>query len=228
MTTTVTSKCPHCGAQIVFEPKSKATICRYCSSMIAIKEVKGSDGPSLSGLLGNFQLKEIIPKHEYYAYLHNYGLGCLWITEQELMFKPGKIENLGVNLNDCYISFPEICGYKRVPSPYIGQRLMGLSDYAICVHKEDNIEERVFQILCPPKEADAIFNNIEYFRKQYFIKNGQPIQDLTIGDIHVSGDSIINAPFERALTVFMKTGIKITAILIVAVILMFIFLLIFA
>lgn len=202
MATTVTSKCPHCGAQIVFEPKSKATICRYCSSMIAIKEVKGSDGPSLSGLLGNFQLKEIIPKYEYWGrYVQSpetdvTGItGYLCISDEEVIFKPDKLDflenGLLKSIDDTYIRFDEICGY-RYNTYYFSFVAPKTYYHVICTDDGETKKEHIIFIASLAKERNSIFNNIEYFRKQFFIRNGKDVPELTEGDINVSGNNIID------------------------------------
>lgn len=239
MATTVTSKCPHCGAQIVFEPKSKATMCKYCSSMIAIKEVKGSDGPSLSGLLGNFQLKEIVPKYEYWGrYLLSPETavnGYMCLTDEEIVLKPEKLDFLDNGLfksfDDSYIRLDEICGY-RYESLYsnIFAQLIGYKTYChvICTNDGETQKEHIILITSLPKERNIIFNNIEYFRKQFFIRNGKDVPELTEGDIHVSGDNIIDTPFAKYMSFGNKIGSRILAVLIPALILMIIIILLFA
>lgn len=246
MATTVTSKCPHCGAQIVFEPKSKATICRYCSSMIAIKEVKGSDGPSLSGTLGKFQLKEIVPKYQYLtrrlqpsenlaADFFSSEVGYLYIADEELIFKPDKIDvinNLGINsLDESFIRFDEIRGY-RYESFYhtsLAQQL-GNKTYChvICTDDGKTKKEHIFCVTCLAKERNSIFNNIEYFRKQFFIRNGKVVPELTEGDIHVSGDNIVDTSFSKYISFFNKISARIYIILIPAIILILIIVLLSA
>ena len=239
MATTVTSKCPHCGAQIVFEPKSKATICRYCSSMIAIKEVKGSDGPSLSGLLDNFQLKEIVPKYEYWG---RYALspetavnGYVCLADEEIVFKPEKLDFLENGLlksfDDSYIRLDEICGY-RYESFYISSlaQLIGNKTYChvICTNDGETQKEHIILISSLAKERNSIFNNIEYFRKQFFIRNGKDVPELTEGDIHVSGDNIIDTPFAKYLSFANKISVRILAVVIPATILIIIIVLLSA
>ena len=243
MATTVTSKCPHCGAQIVFEPKSKATMCRYCTSMIAIKEVKGSDVPSLSGFLDNFQLKEIVPKYEYWGrYVQSLetdvtGItGYLCISDEEVIFKPDKfdfLENgLLKSIDDTYIRFDEICGY-RYEGIYITPlaQLIGNKSYChvICTNDGQTQKEHIILISSSlAKERNSIFNNIEYFRKQFFIRNGKDVPELTVGDIHVSGDNIIDTPFSKYISFFNKISARILIVLIPAIILILIIVLLSA
>lgn len=156
----ITAKCAHCGAQIVFGETDEVIICKYCDSVNAIPEVpKGKENKEPL-------LREVIAEIKYHAnFIETDGssqLGDIWITDNELYFKPKKFL-LGPSTKR-YLRLKDIKGYSTEGIGFI-----------IIYTNKGRMELGVFK-------TSEIINTIESKRKQYFEKNGLPIPDLKCGN----------------------------------------------
>ena len=162
---TITSKCPHCGGQIVFETKSKVALCNYCDSIIAIKSINSANNSE------NYFTKRITPELQYMANFmpsssFNSKGGLLFINSNEIVFRPHKL-NLG-SLDESYCELSNICGYKK-----------GILTYLTIYAKDDNsIKEITYAVW----EKNIIINNIEYYRQKFYKDKGADIPALTLGN----------------------------------------------
>lgn len=184
----VISKCPHCGAQIVFEEKAKVTACKYCESFIAIQEVATNDNSST-----NYVTKEIIPDLEYLTHYYKNDnekqkTGYLWITENELLFRPSKLFNFFEDANDRYIRLSDICGYRRCRDI---TSVVGFDTGIFIYIKDGNtVKQRRFEAVSR-QSREIILNNIEYYRKQYYITKGEAIPALNADSIHIHANKLL-------------------------------------
>ena len=186
---TITSKCPHCGAQITYDEKSKTIVCQYCSSVIAVQ--KNTNSIDVSNVL-----HRIFPLHEFIAAYYDTPESkqqtvYLWISDDGLFFKPMKILNLFGDTTDKFISFADICSYQKYDENTYGNDF----GFIISIKENDKMIERRVEIYGLRRDRDNILNNIEYYRKQYFIKNGQCTPDLEDGSYIPLGNQLIDMRF---------------------------------
>lgn len=167
----ITSKCPHCGAQVTFSEKDKAIICKYCDSVISIHDVDNSTAFQSNNVI----LKEVKPELRYVLSEDvklgdkHYGNGGeLWITDKEILVKPLKFFG---SITDSYMSLEEITGYGVFPGAITEKCLM------ICGHDENGAKS--FEIGVFIGQANDILNNIEFYRRQIFISKGEKPQEVT-------------------------------------------------
>lgn len=174
----ITSKCPHCGAQVVFNSGDEVAICKYCDSVIAIQEVApemiNSTQPQTETQQQVSQpiLREIVPELKYKA---NHELGGnaqgghIWITKHELYFKPHKL-NFG-DLSKRYIRIQDICGYEKGPLTYL----------TIFTKKQtpNGVKRGSMELVVWKKQE--IINELETRRKLYFEERGLPVPPLDNG-----------------------------------------------
>lgn len=185
----IMSKCPRCGAQITFDEKSQAVVCPYCSSVIAVNNNKKNK----INIINIF--KKIFPPNDYAGvYFHTpeseYQSVYLRITDNGIVFKIVKFVNLFGDVSNKFVPYAEICGYQKCKE---SSSAFGFDRGFIIYAKEDgNIVERRFEISGLQRDRDSLLNNIEYYRKQYFIKNGQEVPDLDKNSVIPEGKTLID------------------------------------
>lgn len=185
---TITSKCPYCGAQIVFNDDDKLVVCKYCSSAIEIK----SNGTS------NFTLKKVALAFEFLGYYFEspestYTTGTLELTEDDIILRPSRLLNR--NLSEVTINIHDICGYAKCrDSVTLLGLILGFDTGIILSIKEgEEIKKIRFEIgLGNRSDRDNLLNNIEYFRKQYFTKRNQKVPELAEDSIKVYGRRLVS------------------------------------
>lgn len=111
----ITSKCPHCGAQVTFSEKDKAIICKYCDSVISISEINDTTGENSNMVLKEVKTELRYPiscaleaKDDRSDELESKDGGELWITENEIIIKPFKLTG---SISNYYINLKDISGY---------------------------------------------------------------------------------------------------------------------
>ena len=218
---TLISKCPHCGAQITFDEESKAVVCQYCSSVIAIenrrKHFNAKD--SSNGLV----LRELFPECKFKGWYYNEPeaptqRGTLCITENELYFTPNKFTNLLDDYSDKIIALSDICGYQICDNPSASGADAGIIFY---IQEGGEIKEKRFEIPGTKSDRDNLMNNIEYYRKKYYVNNHQEIPALIESSIQVPGNRLIDMKF--SMNHIVTYGVKYLLILIfIAIALLFI------
>ena len=167
----ITAKCAHCGAQIVFGETDEVTVCKYCDSVNAIPDVikKNSDGPVFEEPI----LREVLPELKFAANHEisssNAQGGHIWITKNELYFKPHMF-NMG-DLSKRYIRIQDICGYEKL-------RLTGLTIYTQKGYKMDLVVWK----------KDEIINALETRRRIYYETRNMPLPALSKGIYGVHGN----------------------------------------
>ena len=160
----VTSNCPNCGAPVDYEQDSHAFICKYCSSVIAI--IPPSTSQTDAGEAKQSVLRKVEPEIEYKAN-HNIGSnsqgGKLWITKDEVVFKPHSL-NFGP-LGKRYIRIQDIVGYEK-------GFLTNMTIYT----------KNGYQMDLVVWKKDEIISEIESRRVDYFERQGLPVPPLEFGD----------------------------------------------
>lgn len=107
------SNCPNCGAPIELDTEAQAFVCKYCSSIIAV--VSESSNSTEKSQQSSPILRKVEPELKYQANhqisaLNSQG-GHLWITKEEVVFKPHSL-NVGP-MGKRYIRIQDIVGYKK-------------------------------------------------------------------------------------------------------------------
>lgn len=167
----ITAKCAHCGAQIVFGETDEVTVCKYCDSVNAIPDVIKKNNDSLS-----FEepiLREVLPELKFAANHEisdmNAQGGHIWITKNELYFKPHKL-NVG-DLAKRYIRIQDICGYEK-------GALTGLTIYT----------KKGYRMKLVVWKKDEIINALETRRKIYYETRNVPVPPLSNGTFNMFSD----------------------------------------
>ena len=218
---TLISKCPHCGAQIIFDEDSKAVVCQYCSSVIAVEN--RNKHFNTKNASSGFVLRELFPEFQFKGWYYNEPeaptqRGTLCISENELYFKPNKFTNLLDDYSDKIIALSDICGYQRYDNPSARIADAGIIFY---IKEDGEIKEKRFEISGTKPDRDNLLNNIEYYRKKYYLKNHQEIPALMEDSIQVPGNGLIDMRF--SMNHIMTYGMKYFFILLfIAIALLFI------
>ena len=111
-------ECPNCGAPLLeIDPTTEAFVCKFCSSIIAVDMKKPNQTETVDMELPS--LRKVEPELRYMANLrlpaadgsHQKSLtlsqgGHLWITKDEVVFKPHSL-NIGP-LNKSYIRIQKV------------------------------------------------------------------------------------------------------------------------
>lgn len=167
----ITAKCAHCGAQIVFGETDEVTVCKYCDSVNAIPDVIKKNNDSLS-----FEepiLREVLPELKFAANHEisdmNAQGGHIWITKNELYFKPHKL-NVG-DLAKRYIRIQDICGYEK-------GALTGLTIYT----------KKGYRMKLVVWKKDEIINALETRRRIYYETRNVPVPPLSNGTFNMFSD----------------------------------------
>lgn len=171
----ITTKCAHCGAQIVFEDGQEAVICKYCESVNAIPEETVLSESSSENMP---ILREVFPEVSYAANhqissLNSQG-GHIWITKNELYFKPHKF-NVG-DLSQRYIRIQDICGYSKG----------AFTALSILTKKGYEMKLAVWN-------KDEIINALESRRQAYYRSKNKSIPPLTTGSSCIDHSEAIEA-----------------------------------
>jgi DNA-directed RNA polymerase subunit RPC12/RpoP len=160
----VNSNCPNCGAPVDFEKDSQAFICKYCSSVIAI--IPPAPNQATTEDTKKPVLRKVEPEVKYKAN-HNIGSnsqgGHLWITKDEVVFKPHSL-NFGP-LGKRYIRIQDVVGYEK-------GFLTNMTIYT----------KNGYQMDLVVWKKDEIINEIESRRVNYFESQGLPVPPLECGD----------------------------------------------
>ena len=139
----VNSNCPNCGAPIEFDRDAQAFICKYCSSVVAISSSDISHQESGEANLP--VLRKVEPELKYQA---NHKIssmnaqgGHLWITKDEVVFKPHAL-NMGP-LGKRYIRIQDVIGYKKGSLTNMSIFTKDGYEMAIVVWKKDEIIQAI-------------------------------------------------------------------------------------
>lgn len=160
----VNSNCPNCGAPVDYDQESQAFICKYCSSVIAVipKNVDNLE-------VGKAELPVLRVVEPELTYKANHQIGSnsqgghLWITNDEVVFKPHSL-NFGP-LGKRYIRIQDVIGYKKG----------FLTQMSIFTKSGYEMELVVWK-------KDEIINEIEARRVEYFQHRGLPVPPLQYND----------------------------------------------
>lgn len=158
--------CPHCGAPLTVDISTGALICQYCKSIIAVStEPRVED----MGHGVRFILRTVEPELEYGANFND-GIsaqgGKLWITREEVVFKPHKF-NLG-NLGKKYIRIQDVAGYSKG----------FLTLFSIWTKNGDEMPLVVWK-------KNEIIQEIEKRRHEFFESRGMITPELKYGNVAV-------------------------------------------
>lgn len=166
--TLFSSNCPNCGAQLTVDAKTNALICQYCSSIIAVS-IK-SKAEQIDEQEQDVTLKIIRPELKYMAnyYIDTYNAqgGHLWITKDEVVFKPHRF-NFG-DLGKRYIRIQNIAGYTKG----------FFTDFSIWTRNGDEMPLVVWK-------KNEIIRELEKRRHTYYESRGLETPKLQYGNVHI-------------------------------------------
>jgi len=158
--------CPHCGAPLTSEIVSGGLLCQYCKSVIAI-EIEVPTPAESTFTENRIHLREVKPELTFQANFKESKLnaqgGHLWITKDEVVFKPHAF-NFG-NLGKKYIRIADVAGYKKG----------FLTNFSIFT--KDGYEMKLVVY-----SKDTIINAIEQRRRAYYESRGMSVPSLRYGD----------------------------------------------
>lgn len=159
--------CPHCGAPLAIDISTGATLCQYCKSIIAISTVPRMED---MGQGVRFILRNVEPELKYVAnYNESFGNsqgGHLWITRNEVVFKPHKL-NFG-NLGKKYIRIQDVAGYTKG----------FLTQFSIWTMNGDEMSLVVWK-------KNEIIQEIEKRRHEFYESKGMLTPELKYGNVSV-------------------------------------------
>ena len=163
--------CPNCGAPLSADITNGAIICQYCESIIAISMPSAAECCRPAQNLGsgvNFHLREVRPELKFLANFKessaNYQGGMLWITKDEVVFKPHSL-NFG-NLNKKYIRIQDVAGYSKVFLTFFSIWTMDGSEMGLVSWRKSKI-----------------INEIEERRRAYYQSRGLQLPPLRFGNV---------------------------------------------
>lgn len=161
----VNSNCPNCGAPIEIDQDAQAFICKYCSSVVAVIPRTPSQIEESKTELPI--LRKVEPELKYLANHQVSALnaqgGHLWITKDEVVFKPHAL-NVGP-LGKRYIRIQDVVGYKKGALTHMSIFTKSGYEMDIVVWKKDEI-----------------INEIEKRRVNHFQSQGLPVPSLQFSD----------------------------------------------
>lgn len=162
--------CPNCGAPLSADITNGAIICQYCKSVIAISIPSAAECGTPAQDPGQgirFLLREVQPELKYLAnFSANYQGGHLWITKDEVVFKP-HFFNFG-SLDKKYIRIQDVAGYSKG----------FLTKFSIWT--KDGSEMGLVSW-----KKGEIINEVEKRRRAYFQSRGLPVPELLFGNVTV-------------------------------------------
>lgn len=155
-------ECPNCGAPLLeIDPTTEAFVCKFCSSIIAVDMRKPNQTETVDMELPS--LRKVEPELRYQANLNvsatNTQGGHLWITKDEVIFKPHSL-NFGP-LGKSYIRIQDVVGYKKGFLTNLSIFTKGGYEMSLVVWKKGEI-----------------IDEIETRRRNYFISHNLPIPPL--------------------------------------------------
>lgn len=161
----VHSNCPNCGAPIELDAEAQAFVCKYCSSIIAV--VSENSNSTETSQPSSPILRKVEPELRYQANHQvsamNAQGGHLWITKEEVVFKPHSL-NFGP-MGKRYIRIQDIVGYKKGALTHMSIFTKSGYEMDIVVWKKDEI-----------------INEIEKRRINFFKSQGLPVPPLQYGN----------------------------------------------
>lgn len=167
--------CPNCGAPIELDTESQTFVCKHCSSIIKVVS-KNSNSTKISQPTSPI-LQKVEPELRYKANHQVSALnaqgGDLWITKEEVVFKPHSL-NVGP-MNKRYIRIQDIVGYKKGALTHMSIFTKSGYEMDIVVWKKDEI-----------------INEIEKRRIKLFQSKGLPVPPLQYGSELCSPSNILN------------------------------------
>ena len=159
----VNSNCPNCGAPIEIDQDAQAFICKYCSSVVAVRTPSQIEESKTELPI----LRKVEPELKYQANHQVSALnaqgGHLWITKDEVVFKPHAL-NVGP-LGKRYIRIQDVVGYKKGALTHMSIFTKSGYEMDIVVWKKDEI-----------------INEIEKRRVNHFQSQGLPVPSLQFSD----------------------------------------------
>ncbi|WP_301221048.1 hypothetical protein [Bacteroides caecimuris] len=170
----VHSNCPNCGAPVELDTEAQAFVCKYCSSIIAV--VSRSSTSTETSQPSSPILRKVEPELKYQANHQVSALnaqgGHLWITKDEVVFKPHSL-NFGP-MGKRYIRIQDVVGYKKEALTHMSIFTKNGYEMDIVVWKKDEI-----------------INEIEKRRINFFQSQGLSVPPLQYGS-GFSGSSNIS------------------------------------
>lgn len=161
----VNSNCPNCGAPVEIDQDAQAFICKYCSSVIAV--IPKASNQIVEGETEMPILRKVEPELKYQANHQvsaiNAQGGHLWITKDEIVFKPHAL-NVGP-LGKRYIRIQDVVGYKKGALTHMSIFTKSGYEMDVVVWKKDEI-----------------INEIEKRRINHFQSQGLPVPPLRFSD----------------------------------------------
>lgn len=169
---TITGKCAHCGAQVVFGDNVNVIKCDYCDSINVVQDCVhaptsqlGQSAPTQTQ--SSAVLREITPDLKFPASLYkshgNTQGGHLWINKEDLFFKPHRL-NFG-SLDQLYIHIPDIIYYSI--------------DGSLPIFTKDiTFYTSTYSLRITVYSAPKILNVVEERRKLFYQERGLPTPEL--------------------------------------------------
>lgn len=157
--------CPNCGAPVEIDNEAQAFVCKYCSSVVAVVTQKATSSDTSQPSLPLF--RKVEPELRYQANHQVSALnaqgGHLWITKDEVVFKPHAL-NFGP-MGKRYIRIQDVVGYKKGALTHMSIFTKSGYEMDVVVWKKDEI-----------------INEIEKRRIIHFQSQGLPIPPLQYTD----------------------------------------------
>lgn len=163
--------CPNCGAPLSADITNGAIVCQYCGSVIAISMPSAAECSRPAQNLGQgmkILLRKVQPELKFLTNFKessaNYQGGVLWITRNEVIFKPHCL-NFG-NLNKKYIRIQDVAGYSKGFLTLFSIWTMDGSEMGLVSWRKTRI-----------------INEIEGRRRAYYQSRGLPLPPLRFGNV---------------------------------------------
>ncbi len=168
--------CPNCGAPLTADISNGGIICQYCKSVIAIEVAPAANlnNPGVNmpvddlGQGIQFHLRKVEPELKYMANFKESAVnaqgGMLWITKDEVVFKPHMF-NFG-NLGKKYIRIQDVAGYSKGFLTSFSIWTKDGSEMGLVVWKKDEI-----------------IREVEKRRHAYYQSMGLPTPPLQFGNV---------------------------------------------
>ena len=163
--------CPNCGAPLSADITNRAIICQYCGSIIAISMPSAAECAEPTQKLEQgikILLHEVQPELKFWTNckesIDNYQGGVLWITKDEVVFKPHCL-NIG-NLDKKYIRIQDVAGYSK-----------GFLTF-FSIWTKDGLEMKLVSW-----KRTRIINEIEKRRRACFLSKGLQLPALQFGNV---------------------------------------------
>lgn len=170
--------CPNCGAPLTADISNGGIVCQYCKSVIAISVAPAvdSNNPGVNASVDNlgqgirFLLRTVQPELTYQANFNENSFnsqgGHLWITKDEVVFKPHSF-NFG-NLDKKYIRIQDVAGYTKG----------FLTSFSIWTKDGSEMSLVVWK-------KNEIIREVEKRRHAFYQAHGLPTPPLQFGNVSV-------------------------------------------